>query len=143
MIETKVVAFNSPEYLAAVNIRKEVFVIEQQIPEELEVDQYEKNCEHFLTIVDGIPAATGRFRIKDNTIKFERIACLKSYRGTGVGRNLMQKMVEHALKNYPKLTPYLHSQTIAVPFYEKLGWTSEGDVFYEANLPHLAMIYKR
>ncbi|MEA9356059.1 GNAT family N-acetyltransferase [Bacteriovorax sp. PP10] len=143
MTETKMVTFNSPEYLAAVKIRKDVFVIEQNIPEELEVDQYEKNCEHFLTKVDGIPAAAGRLRIKDSTIKFERIACLKNYRGTGVGRNLMQKMLEHALSAHPNLTPYMHSQTIAAAFYEKLGWTSEGEVFYEADLPHIAMIYKR
>lgn len=142
MIETKFILFNSPEYQDAVKIRKEVFVIEQNIPEELEVDQYEKDCEHFLTIVNGIPAGAGRLRVKDNTIKFERITCLKNYRGTGVGRNLMVKMLEYAQSNYPHLTPYMHSQTVAVPFYEKLGWTVEGNVFYEANLPHIAMIYK-
>lgn len=142
MIETKRILFNSPEHQEALKIRKEVFVLEQNVPEELEVDQYEKNCEHFLTTVNGIPAGAGRLRIKDNTIKFERIACLKNYRGTGVGRNLMLKMLEHALTAHSHLTPYMHSQIVAIPFYEKLGWVSEGDVIYEANLAHRAMTYK-
>lgn len=141
-MQTKKIAIDSVDYQSALNIRKNVFVIEQNVPEEIEVDQYEKNCEHFLTIVNEQPAATGRLRIKDHFIKFERIACLKNFRGTGVGRNLMQKMIGYALETYPQLTPYMHSQLEAVAFYEKLGWTSQGDVFYEANIPHRAMIYK-
>ncbi len=142
MMNTKKVTFNSPEYLNAVKIRKDVFVIEQNIPENLEVDEYENSCQHFLTTVNDVPAAAGRLRVKDQYVKFERIACLKSFRGTGVGTNLMQKMLEFALKTYPDLTPYMHSQTIAVAFYEKLGWIPSGEIFYEAGLPHLAMIYK-
>lgn len=142
MIETKIIAFNSPEHQAALKIRKEVFVIEKNIPEELEVDQYEETCEHFLTTIDGLPAATGRLRIKDSYIKFERIACLQNYRGTGVGRKLMQAILEHALSTHPTSTPYMHSLTVVTPFYEKLGWVTMGDVFYEANLAHIAMIYK-
>lgn len=142
MMNTKNVTFNSPEYFSAVKIRKDVFVIEQNIPENLEVDEYENSCQHFLTTVNDIPAGAGRLRVKDQYVKFERIACLKTFRGTGVGSNLMQKMLEYAQKNYPELTPYMHSQTIAVTFYEKLGWKPSGEVFYEADLPHLAMIYK-
>lgn len=140
-MKTEIVKYNSLEYQKAVNIRKEVFVIEQKIPEELEVDQYENSCEHFLTTSNEVPAAAGRLRVKDQYIKFERIACLKKFRGMGIGRNLMEKMLEHALLFHPQLTPYMHSQTIAVPFYEKLGWMTEGEVFFEADLPHFAMIY--
>ena len=57
MMNTKKVTFNSPEYLNAVKIRKDVFVIEQNIPENLEVDEYENSCQHFLTTVNDVPAA--------------------------------------------------------------------------------------
>lgn len=141
-MKTELIAFNSPKHAEAVKIRKQAFVIEMNIPEELEVDQYENSCEHFLTTIDGLPAGAGRLRVKDQYIKFERIACLKEFRGTGIGRNLMQKMTEHALSHHPKLIPYMHSQADAVPFYEKLGWSRQGDIFFEANIPHLAMTYK-
>lgn len=142
MIEINIILVNSPEHLTALKIRKEVFVLEKNIPEVLEVDQYEKTCEHFLATVNGIPVGAGRLRIKDNFIKFERIACLQNYRGTGVGKNLILKMLEHAQSTHSQLTPYMHSLTSVAPFYEKLGWTSQGNVFFEADLPHVAMIYK-
>lgn len=142
-MQTKKIAINSTDHQSALNIRKSVFVIEQNIPEEIEVDQYEMTSLHFLTSVDGVPAATGRLRVKDQFIKFERIACLKQFRGTGVGRHLMQKMLEYALENYPHLTPYMHSREDAVAFYVKLGWLPQGDIFYDVNIPHRAMIYKK
>lgn len=142
MILTKKILIDSPEYLAAVKIRTDVFVIEQSVPAELEIDQYEKSCEHFLTTVNDVSAATGRLRVKEQFIKFERIACLKNFRGTGIGRKLMEFMLDYALKNHTLLTPYMHSQVEAVPFYEKLGWVSFGDLFYEAGIAHRAMIYK-
>lgn len=142
-MKTELISFDSPEHTEAVKIRKQAFVIEMNIPEELEVDQYESSCEHFLTTINDVPAAAGRLRINDQYIKFERIACLKEFRGTGVGRNLMQKMTEYAISHHPKLTPYMHSQAEAVGFYEKLGWSRLGEIFYEANIPHIAMIYKK
>jgi predicted GNAT family N-acyltransferase len=137
----KIDSILSPEYQWALDIRKSVFVIEQNVPQELEVDQYETTSEHFLTTLESIPAATGRLRIKDNFIKFERIATLKTYRGKGVGKQLMEVMLNYAKSNYPGLQPYMHSQLDAVGFYEKLGWVSVGEVFYEANIPHRAMTH--
>lgn len=136
----KISSTAAPEYKLALSIRKEVFVLEQKVPEEIEVDQYEGSCEHFLTTIDGEPAATGRLRVKDAYIKFERIATRKRFRGQGVGRNLMDAMLKHATQKYPQLTPYMHSQLDAVPFYQKLGWISQGEVFFEANIPHMAMV---
>jgi predicted GNAT family N-acyltransferase len=142
-MQTIDIKFNSLEYLAALEIRKKVFVLEQHVPEELEVDQYEQSAVHFLTTNDGQKVGTGRLRIKDQYIKFERIACLKEFRGTGVGKNLMEFMLHYAQKNYPDLTPYMHSQLEAVTFYEKLGWHSVGNKFYEANILHHAMTYRK
>lgn len=142
-MQTIDIKFNSPEYLSALEIRTKVFVLEQHVPQELEVDQYESSAVHFLTTHNGQSAGAGRLRVKDEYIKFERIACLKEFRGTGVGRNLMEFMLAYAQKHYPNLTPYMHSQVEAVPFYEKLGWNYVGNQFFEAGIPHLAMIYRK
>ena len=115
-----------------------MFILEQRVPEELEIDQFEKLCDYFLTTLDQ-PVATGRLRKKDSFIKFERIATLKSYRGQGVGRALVLFMMQYAQVHYPDLVPYMHSQLEAVPFYQKLGWITQGEIFYEANIPHQAM----
>ena len=80
-------------------------------------------------------------RIKNKFIKFERIATLKDYRCQGLGKVLMQNMLFYAQKNYPTYIPYMHSQMDAVPFYEKLGWKSQGEIFFEANIPHRVMIF--
>lgn len=139
----KIPSTASKEYQLALAIRNEVFVIEQHVPADIEVDQFEENSEHFLAILNGEAAGTGRLRIKDNYIKFERIASLKKFRGHGVGRHLMETMLQYAQENHTDLIPYMHSQVEAVPFYEKLGWVATGDVFYEANIAHRAMTFLR
>lgn len=136
----KIESTSSPDYQCCLEIRKTVFVEEQGVPAEIEIDQYELHCIHFLTFVDSIPVGTGRLRIKDSIIKFERIATLKSFRGKGVGKQLMEVMLNYAKEHYGHLKPYMHSQLEAVGFYEKLGWISVGEIFYEANIPHLAMV---
>lgn len=142
-MQTKNILFNSPEYFKVLDIRKLVFVVEQKVPEELEVDQFENSTIHFLTTHADKNVGAGRLRVKDQFIKFERIACLKELRGQGVGKNLMLTMLDYAKKNYPHLTPYMHSQLEAQGFYEKLGWESIGGQFFEANIPHTAMIYRK
>jgi predicted GNAT family N-acyltransferase len=131
------------DHASALKIRREVFVLEQSIPEDIEVDQYEITCEHFLTKVKDLPAATGRLRVKDQYIKFERIATLIDFRGMGVGSHLMEFMLNYALENHSSLTPYMHSRVDAKEFYEKLGWSSVGEIFYDVNIAHIAMIFKK
>ena len=142
MSNIKKISFNSSDYDLALGIRRKVFILEQNVPVSIEIDAHEASVDHFLLTVDGVPAATGRLRVKDQWIKFERIATLTEFRGRGVGRELMVEMMAYAAKNHPGLTPYLHSQADAVGFYEKLGWVAEGETFYEANIPHLAMTVK-
>jgi len=138
----KITSTNTKEHLASLAIREEVFTIGQRIPADIEVDEFEESSTHFLTTIDGIPAGTGRLRIKSPYIKFERIATLNQFRGRGVGRHLMEYMLEYALLNFDKLTPYMHSNIDTVAFYEKLGWMKSGDIFTESNIPLQAMIYK-
>lgn len=129
------------DYHRALFIRRSVFILEQGVPEEIEIDEYESSSIHFLTVdSNGSAIATGRLRTKDSFIKFERIATLKEFRGMGVGQNLMGEMIRYARENYAGLTPFMHSQSSAVSFYEKLGWVTQGPIFFEAGISHQAMI---
>lgn len=137
-MKTRQVILDSIEYQKVLEIRRKVFIEEQSVPEVMEIDQYERECEYFLTFLSEA-VSTGRLRVKPPHIKFERIATLKEFRGRGAGRELLTAMQDFAKHNYPSLIPYMHSQLEAVDFYQKLGWIPLGEIFYEASIPHRAM----
>lgn len=130
------IATTPNQYQKCLALRREIFILEQNVPESIEVDQYETTATHFLAELDQTPVATGRLRIKNDWIKFERIATSKKHRGSGIGRSLMLYMQEYASKHFSNLTPAMHAQLDAVPFYEKLGWIPQGEIFFEASIPH-------
>lgn len=131
-----VVASTELERAECFRIRQLVFIEEQHVPSDIELDQHEDTATHFLVQLNNLPVATGRMRQKDSFIKFERIATLKDYRGKGLGKFLMTFMHDFASKNYPSLTPIMHAQESAISFYENLGWVSHGETFYEAGIAH-------
>jgi predicted GNAT family N-acyltransferase len=138
-IEVLIVASES-DYAKCLDIRRKVFIEEQNVPEDIEIDEFEQEAVHFLALVDGIPLGTGRLRLKKQYVKFERIATLKEARGSGVGKELMRIMQDYAHAHYPAYVPAMHAQTSAVGFYEKLGWQARGDIFYEAEIPHRLLL---
>lgn len=131
---------NEEQYRQSLAIRTEVFVVEQKVSFELEVDEYEEICEHFLCLKDDEPVATGRMRKKEWLVKFERIATIKKHRGNNYGVVLMLAMQEHAVRKFPDLLPYMHAQRSAAGFYDKLGWIRIGEEFFEADIEHVAMV---
>lgn len=127
---------------SCLDIRKKVFVQGQGVPEDIEIDEHEDRCVHFLLSLNGQKVSTGRLRkINDEFIKFERIATLKEFRGYGIGAKLMCHMHEYCLKKFPEYLPIMHAQESAVGFYKKLGWTQMGDKFYEAGIAHYKMVF--
>jgi predicted GNAT family N-acyltransferase len=129
------------EYQQCLAIRRLVFIEEQSVPKEIEIDEYESIANHFLVTIDNQPVATGRLRPKDQLIKFERIASIPTVRGLGAGKVLMNYMLEYALKNYSDYLPAMHAQKSAYGFYEKLGWIPVGEEFTEADIQHQMMIH--
>jgi predicted GNAT family N-acyltransferase len=127
-------------YERAVAIRREVFVEEQGVPAELELDEFESAATFFLALDGEEAVGTGRFRVKGPLLKFERIATLARARGRGVGRVLMAAMEEAARAEHATLLPYMHAQLSAAVFYDKLGWIRIGEEFREADIEHVAMI---
>lgn len=121
-------------------IRKKVFVKEQHVPEENEIDNYEEISYHIIGYTkDGDPFATARIRpIKEKLGKVERVAIIKEHRGLGYGKLLMNSIEELANDlNFDELT--MHAQTHAQTFYEKIGYKAYGNTFIEENIEHIRM----
>ncbi|GGH83935.1 putative GNAT family N-acyltransferase [Pullulanibacillus pueri] len=133
-----IIVENEQQYQDALTVRKTVFVEEQQVPMELEVDEHEKSAVHFVIYHEKHPVGAGRIRIKGQTAKVERICVLKEARGQNIGLALMQR-IEHVALEKGLKTLVLHAQTHAQGFYEKLGYKVTSDLFYDANIPHVEM----
>jgi predicted GNAT family N-acyltransferase len=132
------VAKTEEEIQEVFNIRKTVFVEEQQVPLEEEIDEYENDSTHFVLYDQNSAVGAGRFRILDGVGKVERICVLPSIRGKGAGRELMLAIEDYA-KQQPLLQLKLNAQTYAIPFYEGLGYEVISDEFLDAGIPHKTM----
>ncbi|WP_152619501.1 GNAT family N-acetyltransferase [Cohnella kolymensis] len=127
----------------ALNIRMKVFVEEQGVPPDLELDEYDESptsCRHFIVLDDNRPIATGRWKpYEPGVAKMQRIAVLKSYRGTGVGRLLLQGMEDDA-RQCGCAESLLDAQCTAEDFYRKLGYVTESiEPFLDADILHVRM----
>ena len=126
-------------FAACREIRREVFCLEQKVPEAIEWDGLDGQCRHFLLRVDGAPAATARTRpYGQNAYKVERVAVLKSHRGSGLGNTLMKHVIDHA-RGSGAAAAVLNAQIAVRDFYERLGFTADGPEFMEADIPHVHM----
>ncbi|WP_047151505.1 GNAT family N-acetyltransferase [Aneurinibacillus tyrosinisolvens] len=129
----------------ALEVRRLVFIQEQNVPEELEIDEHDEETNgavrHFIALDEsGQAVGTARLRAYNKGIgKAERVAVLPSHRSGGVGYLLMKKLEEEAKQEgYHSIK--LHSQTHARPFYERLGYEAQGDIFMDAGIEHIEMI---
>lgn len=125
-------------------IRRIVFVGEQRVPIELEMDAWDDDPSTIhLLAKNGNHKAVGCLRFRPLTGqqgvgKVERVAVLKEVRGKKIGRLLMEAVEEMAKKEgYQRLK--LHAQHQVIPFYEGLGYYGDGDLFDEAGILHLRM----
>ena len=120
----------------AQKVRVEVFVIEQNVPVELEWDEGDEVSTHAVAYDEqGQPVATGRL-LPDGHIG--RMAVSQSLRGKGIGKQVLVALLEHARQDgHEELV--LHAQTHAVPFYEQQGFIVEGEEFIEADMSHRLM----
>jgi predicted GNAT family N-acyltransferase len=120
-------------------IRREVFVDEQDCSPELEWE-YEEESTHFLARLDELPVGAARWRKTDKGYKLERFAVAMAYRGKGVG----QALVAAVLADLPNDASYvyLHAQVQAMGLYRKFGFEPEGPQFEEAGIQHFKMVLK-
>ena len=120
-------------------IRREVFVDEQDCSPELEWE-YEEESTHFLARLDELPVGAARWRKTDKGYKLERFAVAMAYRGKGVG----QALVAAVLADLPNDASYvyLHAQVQAMGLYRKFGFEPEGPQFEEAGIQHFKIVLK-
>ena len=116
-------------------IRRTVFIEEQQVPESDEWDDDDAVSAHVLVRLNREPVGTGRLNPAG---KIGRIAVIAGARGRGIGALILRSLLDQARRRGIR-RPYLHAQLQAVPFYERLGFRSEGGVFDEAGIPHVRM----
>ncbi|RXZ83199.1 GNAT family N-acetyltransferase [Paenibacillaceae bacterium] len=126
----------------ALDIRKQVFVEEQKVPIEEEIDQYDvigADARHVLLVDQGVPVATGRLIYYHGAAKMQRIAVLQEYRSKGYGRILLM-VLEKLARELGLEASILDSQCQAEVFYNKLGYqVISEEPFYDAGILHVRM----
>jgi len=126
----------------AFSVRMRVFVKEQKVPAEIELDRDDERAMHFLaTLASGRAVGTARLVVKHGRAKIGRMAVLKSYRRMGIGKQLLKRAIA-AAKRLRAQSIYLHAQVPVIGFYERLGFQSLGKTFDEAGIAHRKMILK-
>lgn len=136
-IEVRRVA-SKPDLDRAFEIRRLVFLVEQQVPPELEYDEDDERAIHVLAFVGNEAVATGRLVFHSDHARVGRMAVLAEHRGLGVGRAILQELLRAASERGEHRI-VLHAQVQALGFYESLGFSARGDVFDEAGIPHRLM----
>ncbi|MFI1208080.1 GNAT family N-acetyltransferase [Streptomyces sp. NPDC020802] len=130
-------------------VRKEVFVVEQRVPADLEYDSYDADAVHVLAVrEDGMPLGAGRLLYgvgaaaktggETGVGSLGRLAVVQAARGLGVGAAVV-KGIEEAARARGLTAVDLHAQTHALGFYERLGFVAYGPEFPDAGMPHRAM----
>lgn len=120
-------------------LRRVVFIEEQGVSEADEVDGLDDTAIHLLALDGDQPVGTARLLLKGNVGKIGRVCVLPQARGTGLGAALIRSALE-VLRDRTSVTEaYLGAQSHATGFYQKLGFTVEGEEFLDAGIPHRHM----
>lgn len=142
---TIIEALDLDDLEACYAIRTTVFCSEQQVSRELEFDGLDAGCRHYLARLGDQAVGTARVRPLDagnngesGSVKFERVAVYKPFRGRQIGRALMDRALADA-RDAGARSGILHAQSAASAFYLKLGFSQEGGTFDEAGIPHVRM----
>lgn len=124
----------------AFELRTRVFVKEQGVNPDHEIDEIDKHCIHVITRCEKMIVGTGRLIWKGKSIcHIGRMAVDRGWRKFGVGTLMLQKLEKIALENnYTEI--HLHAQTHAEEFYIKNGFIPTGEVFLDENITHILMV---
>jgi len=128
------------DQLSIKSVRNKVFILEQSVPKALEWDDFDKTARHLLALNrDGHPIGTARLILFGNQGQIGRMSVLKECRGVGIGKILLEDMLRLA-KEEKLPSVFLNAQTHVISFYKSFGFSSVGDEFLEAEIPHKKMV---
>ncbi len=128
------------EDMAAVYaLRHEVFVLGQDVPEDMERDEHDEVCDHAVAVRDGAVLATGRLLDPgDGTGTIGRMAVAEGARRTGLGAAVLARLEQRA-RERGLAAVELHAQVHARRFYDRAGYAPYGDTYLEAGIEHVSM----
>ena len=141
----QVVIVTTPEEMAdALSVRRAVFIEEQGVAEEEEIDHHDgdparvTSAVHVVAYAEGRPVGTARLLLEappGESPHIGRVAVLREWRRTGCGRAVVEALHEEARRRgFRGIT--LASQLQAIPFYERLGYRARGEIFLDAGIEH-------
>ena len=127
------------EMEGAIGVRFRVFVSEQAVPPEEELDEADATATHTIALSEGAIIGTGRLLRRDETTAIiGRMAVDREWRRRGVGGQILLFLEEEArAQGYRQSV--LHAQEYVKTFYASHGYAEHGDVFLEVNIPHIEM----
>ena len=141
-IEVKLVETEA-ELEGAINVRMRVFVVEQQIPAEVELDEADATATHAVAYANGKVVGTGRMLVVDGDdagfCRIGRMAVDREWRRYGVGGLILQ-FLEAQARARGLTHCLLHAQEYVKAFYAQHGYRERGDVFLEVDIPHVEMV---
>jgi predicted GNAT family N-acyltransferase len=126
------------ELLDAYAVRRNVFIVEQGVPETIERDDLDETADHVVAYVGGVAAGAGRLVVDGDVGRVGRMAVRAAARGRGVGAGVLAAL-EAVAKELGCSRVELHAQTRAAAFYRRLGYQPVGAPFAEAGIEHVTM----
>lgn len=120
-------------------LRRAVFIEEQGVSEDLEIDGLDGECTHVLATCDDVPVATARVRVLDDVAKIQRVCVLPKHRAKGIGAAVMRFILTEIAAEPSVRMACLGAQIDALDFYLKLGFAPIGSEYWEAGIPHQDM----
>ena len=128
------------EIAKCLQIRAEVFIGEQNVPENEERDGLDAECVHFLATDGSETVGAARLNyLNEGYAKIQRVCVRQSSRDCGVGAKIIHAMIEQVRQDGLRDVVRLGSQTHALAFYQKLGFKAFGDEYMDAGIPHFDM----
>jgi ElaA protein len=132
------------ELYAIIQLRNEVFVVEQNCPYQ-DADNKDLKAHHFMGWDGEILVAYTRLipaGISYKEASIGRVVSSPKYRGMGAGRELMQRSIAHALLLFNCTAIRIGAQLYLKKFYESLGFVQSSEEYLEDNIPHIEMLYR-
>lgn len=121
-------------------LRAQVFNAEQQSSYP-EPDEQDRHCHHLFAREGEQVVAYARYFATADGVSFGRVVVAKAYRGTGVGRALLQRLLARIKRHFPGQAITIHAQTPVVGYYQQAGFEVVGQPFMEAQREHVTMVH--
>jgi predicted GNAT family N-acyltransferase len=137
-MDITLVSFDSQLMRGALDLRRAVFVEEQGVPPEMEVDDEDKDAVHLVATIGERVVATLRITPMGNADRIGRVAVRREFRRKRIASRLVERAAQLiAEKGWREIV--LHAQLQTVDFYRRLGYCEEGEVEQDAGIPHIWM----